>query len=103
MSKTVLVLRTVDKDRKSYGGFAWPESGPVEAPDWDPKPECGHGLHGCLRGVGDPRMLNWSPAALWQVVKVKTDQIVDLNGKVKFRCGVVLYTGNRETAANMIA
>ena len=101
--ETVLVLRTVDKDRKAYGGFVWPESGPVEAPDWDPKAVCGAGLHGCAKGVGNLSLLNWHIDALWQVVEVQKDSIVDLAGKVKFPRGVVLYTGDRQTAANMIA
>lgn len=29
-----LVIRNVSAELKSYGGFAWPESGYVEAPDW---------------------------------------------------------------------
>ena len=98
----VLVLRTVDKDRKAYGGFQWPEKGPVKAPDWDPTPECGHGLHGCLRGEGDGSLLNWSPDALWQVVEVLESEIVRLVGKVKFPKGNVLFTGSRAEATEQI-
>ena len=40
--ETVQVLRTCNPDMTSYGGFKWPESGPVEAPaEWwgkGPKP-----------------------------------------------------------------
>lgn len=50
--ETVLVLRTCAADLTSYGGFQWPESGPVESPDWNPIAECGNGLHGWL-GAGD--------------------------------------------------
>lgn len=49
----VLVLRVCDVDGKSHGGFQWPESGPVAAPDWNPEPRCGGGLHGWLWGEGD--------------------------------------------------
>jgi len=32
----------------SYRGFRWRPIGEwTEAPDWDPAPECGGGLHGC--------------------------------------------------------
>ena len=32
---------------KSYGGFLWAPIGEwTEAPDWNPRPECGGGLHG---------------------------------------------------------
>ena len=101
--ETVLVLRTVAANRKAYNGFVWPEKGYVEAPDWSPAAACGKGLHGCLRGTGDASLLNWNNDALWQVVEVEKDQIVDLSGKVKFPRGVVLYTGDRVTAVNMIA
>ena len=40
---TVLVLRTVNADGTSHGGFRWPDSGAVEAPDWSPVAECGQG------------------------------------------------------------
>lgn len=46
--ETVLVLRTCNSDMTGYGGFKWPESGPVEAPDWNPVKSCGQGLHGWL-------------------------------------------------------
>ena len=45
-----LILRTCDANMQSHGGFQWPRSGPVAAPDWNPAPECGNGLHGFLRG-----------------------------------------------------
>jgi hypothetical protein len=50
-----LILRTCDKDMRSHGGFQWPRSGPVAAPDWRPVAECGGGLHGFLRGEGERR------------------------------------------------
>ena len=31
--KRVLVLRTSDKNGRGRGGFQWPTSGPVEAPE----------------------------------------------------------------------
>jgi len=40
-AETVLVLRTCDKDLKAREGFVWPSSGPVSAPDWDPRPSSG--------------------------------------------------------------
>ncbi len=45
-NEKVLLLRTCDKDMKGHGGFQWPKSGPIEAPDWDPDPnvDCGQGL-----------------------------------------------------------
>jgi hypothetical protein len=80
----------------SYGGFVWPRSGPVECPDWDPTPECGHGLHGLLDGEGDGRELDWSAGAVWLVACV--DNWVDLGDKVKTPRAVVVYVGDRVSA-----
>lgn len=97
--KTTLVLRTRTGDMTSYGGFRWPEKGPVSAPDWKPNHECGHGLHGLANGVGDGGLLDWSEDARWLVVKTATADLVDLGGKVKFPKGTVVYCGDRPGAA----
>ena len=55
----VLVLRTCDSKRQSRGGFQWPKSGLVNAPDWKPTKECGSGLHGLLWGLGDGTLLDF--------------------------------------------
>lgn len=102
MSDKVLVLRTCNADMTSYGGFRWPESGPVEAPDWDPWPVGGHGLHGLLWGVGGGALLDWSPLARWLVVEVEAASVVDLGGKVKFPRGVVVHCGDRLSATQYI-
>ena len=99
---TVYVLRTCASDMTSHGGFKWPESGPVEAPDWDPKPECGNGLHGLLWGEGHGALLDWSPSARWLVIKVPGSDIVDLDGKVKFPRGEVVFCGDRKGATDEI-
>ena len=102
-SPTVLVLRTCAADLTSYeGAFKWPASGPVSAPDWDPSHQCGNGLHGFLRGVGDGRHASWAEDAKWLVVRVLQDEIVDLGQKVKFPRGVVVYCGDRQEAASIV-
>ena len=100
--KTVLVLRTVDKDRRAYGGFQWPERGLVEAPDWDPSARCGGGLHGWLRGEGESMDETFNVGRLWQVVEVEESSIVHLSGKVKFPRGNVLLTGSQLEAVQEI-
>ena len=95
---TVLILRTCSAAMTAYGGFRWPESGPVEAPDWNPVPVCGNGLHGALWGEGDGNLLDFDLAARWLVVEVPADSIVDLGGKVKFPRGVVVCCGDRDEA-----
>ena len=108
---TVLVFRTCNKDLTSFGGFQWPESGPVECPPpdpnksgarWDPKPACGNGLHGWLWGEGHSHLADWSQSAKWLVVEVLESDIVDLGGKVKFPKGNVVFCGSRWAAANYI-
>jgi hypothetical protein len=101
--ETVLVLRTCNPDMTSSHGFRWPESGEVSAPDWDPTPQCGGGLHGFLWGCGDSSLANWNESAKWLVVEVPADSIVELSGKVKFPKGTVVYCGSRLEATAMIA
>ena len=97
-----LVLRTSNMDRISYGGFQWPESGPVEAPDWNQEPICGGGLHGALWGEGNGALFNWDGDATWQVVAVLEKDIVDLGGKVKFPRGNVVFSGDQQGATNFL-
>lgn len=87
----VLLLRTCDSTRQGHGGFQWPESGPVIAPDWDPKSQCGHGLHGFLWGVGYGRLADWNKDAWWMVVAAYRSHVIDLGGNVKVPCCVVVY------------
>ena len=88
--KTVLVLRTTDKDGKSYQGYQWPESGDVTAPDWQPTKECGHGFHGWLWGAGDWKLKSECHAPWWYVLEVEESSLIDLGGKVKFpKCKIV--------------
>lgn len=97
----VYVLRCCAPDMTSYDGFRWPESGPVEAPCWDPEPCCGFGLHGWLWGDGDASVSAYvdDNDARWLVVRVNAGSVVDLDGKVKFPCGEVVFCGDRAAAA----
>ena len=100
----MLILRTSNHNSTSHGGFQWPTEGHVEALDWDPIPECGKGLHGLAHGRGDLFHLKWNdPKALWQVVEVEDASVVDLEGKVKFPHGSVIYSGGREGALGIFA
>jgi hypothetical protein len=100
---TTYVLRTVKANLTAYNGFVWPRSGPVSCPDWDPKPECGNGLHGLAMGEGDYSLLSSKPNALWMVVRVRTSELVKIdNDKVKFPRGTVIYCGDRLGATNLI-
>jgi hypothetical protein len=95
------VLRTTDQNLRSKNDFQYPGVGGIAtAPDWDPKPECGYGLHGFLHGVGDAGLADWSPSARWLVLKVETSSLVVLEGgeKVKFPSGEVCFVGDMKGA-----
>ena len=99
------VIRTCDKDMKGHGGFQWPESGFVEAPDWDPDPEitCGSGLHGLEWGQGDARLLDWDQDAKWLVVKVlKSEGFLAGKDKCRYRRGEVVFAGGMVGACQKI-
>jgi len=93
-------LKTIKADKTSYNGFLW-SLGKVEAPDWNEKKECGHGLHFALNGEGDGNLFNWSDDALWVVAKLH-GKIIDLEGKVKVKSCTVIYIGDRKTATDII-
>ena len=99
----VLVLRTCNYDMTSHGGFKWPTSGPVKCDDWINDEWCGNGLHGFLWGEGNGNLANWDSNAKWLVVEVDEDKIVDLDGKVKFPKGNVIFCGDQINATNFIA
>lgn len=98
----MLFLRTTDKDGRAYGGFQWPmEIGAeVVAPDWNPKPVCGGGLHGLLDGLGSSSHLSFDDDAIWWIVD--SDDAVDLDGKHKFeRCNVVAFGPRHEVTTRL--
>jgi len=103
----VLVLRFVGKDGKSYNGFQHPlvigES--VTAPDWNPAPICGGGIHGWAWGIGmgegkDP---DWD--ALWQVYACRPEDItgeIEHGQKVKFRTGRLVFLDTWNKAISFV-
>jgi len=95
------MLRTCAADGTSYGGFRWPKEGAVSCPDWDPKPECGNGLHGMLWGGGNLSLLSNADDAIWQIVEI--EEWVEIDQKVKVPRGVVVYTGDMAGATVGIA
>ena len=100
--KKALILRTCAKDMSSQKGFVWPRSGPVHCPDWKPLPHCGNGLHGALWGEGDGTLFSWDKDANWLVVEVLERDIIDLDGKVKFPKGTVVFCGDQKGATEYL-
>ena len=94
------MLRTCGPDMSAYGDFIWPKKGLVTCPDWDPSPECGHGLHGLLWGDGEASLLDWSKEAQWLVVGI--NEWVEIGWKIKTPCGDVVYCGDRHGAAALL-
>jgi len=95
-----LILRTCDANMQSHGGFQWPRSGLVAAPDWNRAAKCGNGLHGFLRGEGEGALADWGSDAIWLVAEVET--FVDLGGKVKFPTAEVIFAGSRLEATALV-
>jgi hypothetical protein len=91
----VLILRKCFKDGSSSRGFVYGQVGDtVTAPDWDPKPECGNGLHGLKQGNGDWSLLE---GFHWLVIEANDEDVVNIDDeKCKFRTGKIVYRGNSE-------
>lgn len=100
--KYVYSLRTCDAELKGYGGFQWPEKGPVECKDWNPKPVRGGGLHGMVWGEGVHGYLSSDYDARWLVLKVVSKDVVYITeqggGKWKFPKCSVEFVGTRDEA-----
>jgi len=89
-----------------WGQFQWPTQPGTEvvAPDWDPEPRCGGGLHGLLWGAGDLAYLNLGHGQTFMVVEVQLDEVVALHDdKVKFPRCVVVHLGDFQSCAELIA
>lgn len=74
------MLRKNAPGSQGYEGFQWPQSGYVEAPEWDGRADNNKGLFGYLGGVGDIRLgtpgrYNRGPEEDWMVFKIRLDEI----------------------------
>jgi hypothetical protein len=102
----ILGLRTCNADMTSHGDFKWPESGPVECPDWDPTDKCGYGLHFLPWGEGKGSLLKFDEGAKWLVIEADEADVVEItaNGGGKSKCSkcVVLFCGDREGATKFL-
>ena len=101
-SGRALILRTCFSDMRSTNNLIWPQSGYVMAPDWYPSVECGRGLHGLLWGEGDGHLLINTRNSKWLVAEVNLEDVIDLNGKVKFPEAWVVHCGNQESATQYL-
>jgi hypothetical protein len=96
------VIRACPPALVSTNNFNWPAAGPVKAPDFRRDGQCGYGLHGwaSLEDIGRS-FPDWFSAGrigdyVWLIVKVpfrnkRALNYQQLNGKVKFGKGVVVF------------
>jgi len=89
-----LILRKCRLNGISSHGFCYGNVGDVvTAPDWDPTPKCGGGLHGLLEADGEWLLLEGQQ---WLVIEADEKDIVRIgDDKCKFRTGKILYRGNK--------
>ena len=104
----VLMLRTCKANMQSphgmANGFTWPESGYVEAKDFNTVKDCGGGLHGLLWGKGSiSYLLIEDPDAKWLVFVAEAAEVVEIDSdKAKAKRGVVLFCGAKEDAVRFL-
>jgi len=99
-----LLLRTCGPNGESHNGFRWPlkVGAVVKAPDWNPRAECGNGLHGLLNGAGNGELLRHDKDSVWMVVSAPTKSIVNLEGKVKVPEARIEFVGDRKGATDYL-
>jgi hypothetical protein len=83
----VLLIKCLNRDGTSHGGFLYSESGEtISIPDSRRDTECGGGIHGWAWGMGmdgkDP-----DACAEWLVIAAKPENVIDLGNKVKVVVG----------------
>src|SRR4030042_6775330 len=97
----VLILRKCTENRTSHGGdVTFPEKGLVEAPDWNGTAECGGGLHGLLWGHGSFALEGYG--TIFQVIEADSENVIEFDGKCKFKRGEVLLTGSQQEAVTLL-
>jgi hypothetical protein len=99
-----LILRGCSPSGQSCGGFQYPlqVDSEVESPDWADSNSCGRGLHGFLHGCGDGSCSEYYGLdCKWMAIE-PDGPVVDLNGKVKFRRGIIRFIGTLAEAASYV-
>ena len=80
----VHLLKCVNQDRTSYGGFVWPEKGPVTPAKWSRDADCeSGGLFGWPWGLGVGGGKGPDYGGLWIVFAAHPDDVIDLGDKAK--------------------
>ena len=94
-----LILRKCSYDGYSSRNFYYGKTGEiVTAPDWNPIPYCGNGLHGLLEGNGAWSLLEGDE---WLVIEANEEDIVNIDdNKCKFSTGKIVFRGTDTELAN---
>ena len=92
LAPDAIMIRT-DNGGTSYGGFCWQPKGRwTVAPDWNPKPECGNGLHGQHVSAGGFRG-KWTKRAI--ACRIDADKVVQIgDDKIKVRRAKIIAVNN---------
>ena len=90
-----LILRKCNYNGYSSRNFYYGNAGDIATcPDWNPKPECGNGLHGLKEGNGNWALLEGDD---WLIIEANDEDVVNIDkDKCKFRTGKILFRGTAE-------
>jgi hypothetical protein len=73
----VLLVKIVNKDMTSYGGFVWPKAGPVTPAKWSRQPDCDSGgLFGWAWGTGLGDGKDPHAGLTWLVFSAKPENVI---------------------------
>ena len=102
----VLILVSLNPDSTDLSNIIFPESGHVEAKHYKPDKNIRNGLYGILWGISQTsKWMNLDPKAIWKVVRTEQNSEIiplDSDGFVKFRHGMVVFSGSREKCADYL-
>ena len=107
MSQHVLALVFLDKGRRDSYGHIYPESGFIEADNFNHDNDLRTGLYGVLWGaIENNTFFNICQETCWVVVKISRDSNYILLDKVlniiKFRDGMIVHSGTKFSASKFI-
>ena len=90
------MIKAINDDMTSYGGFKYPKKGLVVAPDWYPFPVCGGGIHGLIHDTPE-HYIEYKP--IWIVLKyVRKETVIINNSKIKVPRAWVVFCGTAQEA-----
>ena len=102
MKKYGYMIKTVNKDMREfkyqliYPEFKYPEKGKVVAPNWDPHPEKGGGIHGLIH---ETRNHYIESSEIWLILKYeKGTEVTVYDEEIKVPYAWVVFVGTAQEA-----